>query len=116
MVSPRPASSSHAPGLDLSACENEPIRVPGSIQPHGLLLAFDAHSFIVTHLSQNAGAALGQENAGILGQDMSEMMELESGYTDGDIDTNPTDNPHLNELGDRRYSRRQTIKGGVLLR
>ena len=74
MVSPRPASSSHAPGLDLSACENEPIRVPGSIQPHGLLLAFDAHSFIVTHLSQNAGAALGQENAGILGQDIRKVL------------------------------------------
>ncbi|HTG38665.1 PhoX family protein [Sphingomonas sp.] len=44
---------------------------------------------------------------------MSEMLELESGYTDGDIDTNPTSNLSLGELIDHRYSRRDTLKGGV---
>ena len=44
---------------------------------------------------------------------MSEMLELESGYTDGDIDTNPTNNMSLNELVEARYSRRDTLKSGV---
>jgi light-regulated signal transduction histidine kinase (bacteriophytochrome) len=28
-----------APSLDLTSCDQEPIHVPGSIQPHGILLA-----------------------------------------------------------------------------
>ena len=40
-------------------------------------------------------------------------MTLDTIYTDGDIDTNPTANPHLNELIDTRYSRRQTLMGGM---
>ncbi|MFJ1300839.1 ATP-binding protein [Pseudomonadota bacterium AL_CKDN230030165-1A_HGKHYDSX7] len=74
MVSSRSASSPHAPDLDLSACENEPIRVPGSIQPHGILLAFNARTCVVTQLSQNAGAALGHDNAQILGQDIRQVL------------------------------------------
>ncbi len=34
-------------------------------------------------------------------------------YTDGDIDTNRTANPHLNDLIEVRYSRRQTLMGGL---
>lgn len=34
-------------------------------------------------------------------------------YTDGDIDTNPSANPHLNDLIEVRYSRRQTLMGGL---
>lgn len=44
---------------------------------------------------------------------MSEMLEIESGYTDGDIETNPTTNLSLGEIIDHRYSRRDTLKGGV---
>ena len=36
-----------------------------------------------------------------------------TGYDDGDIDTNRTDNPHLNDLVAARYSRRQTLMGGL---
>jgi secreted PhoX family phosphatase len=34
-------------------------------------------------------------------------------YTDGDIDTNGSANPHLNDLIAVRYSRRQTLRGGL---
>ena len=33
------------------------------------------------------------------------------GYTDGDVDTNGSDNPHLWTLVEQRYSRRQTMRG-----
>jgi hypothetical protein len=35
------------------------------------------------------------------------------GYTDGDIDTNGSSNPSLREMVDTRYSRRQTLFGGM---
>lgn len=35
------------------------------------------------------------------------------GYDDGDIDTNRTANPHLNDMVAVRYSRRQTLMGGL---
>lgn len=35
------------------------------------------------------------------------------GYDDGDIDTNVSANPHIGELIASRYSRRQTLRGGI---
>jgi light-regulated signal transduction histidine kinase (bacteriophytochrome) len=35
------------PGADLTGCDREPIHIPGSIQPHGLLLIADAGSLTV---------------------------------------------------------------------
>lgn len=46
--------------VDLSNCDREPIHIPGSIQPHGALLAFDAHGSL-TAASANATALLGME-------------------------------------------------------
>ena len=40
-------------------------------------------------------------------------MTIDTSYTDGDIDTNPSAHPHLNDLIDARYSRRQTLMGGM---
>jgi light-regulated signal transduction histidine kinase (bacteriophytochrome) len=41
-----------APVLDLSACDKEPIRTPGSIQPHGFLLALsEDHGLTVLQAS-----------------------------------------------------------------
>jgi chemotaxis family two-component system sensor kinase Cph1 len=49
-------SSSDAP--DITSCDREPIRIPGSIQPHGILFALSLGSNIVSQLSGNAGAFL----------------------------------------------------------
>ena len=40
-------SADHA-SVDLTACDREPIHVPGSIQPHGLLLIADLETLAVT--------------------------------------------------------------------
>ncbi|MDB5297714.1 MAG: fold, partial [Phycisphaerales bacterium] len=42
-----PAASRPVDLPDLSACEREAIRVPGSVQPHGVLLAVDPTSLVV---------------------------------------------------------------------
>ena len=38
---------------------------------------------------------------------------VDMGYSDGDVDTNRTDNPTLSSLVAERYSRRQTLMGGI---
>ncbi|RYJ01797.1 MAG: GAF domain-containing protein, partial [Acetobacteraceae bacterium] len=40
------------------ACDQEPIHIPGSIQPHGHLLAMAPRSIQLTHVSAQAGAIL----------------------------------------------------------
>src|ERR671911_626284 len=51
------------PGLDLTACEREPIHIPGSIQPHGVLLAVRLSDRAVTYASANAAEAFGLDQA-----------------------------------------------------
>jgi light-regulated signal transduction histidine kinase (bacteriophytochrome) len=60
--------------LDLTNCDREPIRTPGSIQPHGFLLTM-SHDLTVLQASANladwtgvtAAQALGQPLAGVIG-------------------------------------------------
>ncbi len=44
---------------DLTECEREPIHIPGSIQPHGLLLALSPETLRIIQWSLNAPAILG---------------------------------------------------------
>ncbi len=44
---------------DLSTCDREPIHQPGTIQPHGLLLALSEPDFVIVQASRNAAALLG---------------------------------------------------------
>jgi uncharacterized protein len=43
---------------------------------------------------------------------MTDLTDTGFGYTDGDVDTNRSTATTLNELADRRYSRRATLRGG----
>jgi chemotaxis family two-component system sensor kinase Cph1 len=51
--------STAVPAADLSNCDREPIHIPGSIQPHGALLAFMPDGGLALR-SANAGAMLGE--------------------------------------------------------
>jgi light-regulated signal transduction histidine kinase (bacteriophytochrome)/CheY-like chemotaxis protein len=44
----------HSETVDLTNCDREPIHIPGSIQPHGCLLACDASVVMVLRHSANA--------------------------------------------------------------
>jgi two-component system, chemotaxis family, sensor kinase Cph1 len=68
------ALTENAP-LDLSSCDKEPIRTPGSIQPHGFLLSVSTELLVLQasdNLSSLAGveaqAALGQPLAAVIGE------------------------------------------------
>ncbi|MCP3733778.1 GAF domain-containing protein [Sphingomonas sp. RP10(2022)] len=77
-----PAAPTIAGGapLDLSACDREPIHIPGAIQPHGLLLIADAEG--EHRVLAGAGDLeerlrddwLGQPLAVLLGQDVAALL------------------------------------------
>jgi diguanylate cyclase (GGDEF)-like protein len=58
---------------DLARCADEPIHIPGSIQPHGILLAADS-SLTITHVSGNLQARTGRPAADVLGQPLRSVI------------------------------------------
>ncbi len=54
----------------LSNCERELIHLPGSIQPHGVLLVLDASDGTVRQATTNAAELLGLEAESLLGRDL----------------------------------------------
>ncbi|KAF1049537.1 GAF domain-containing protein [Xylophilus sp.] len=58
-----------ADAVTLENCDREPIHIPGAIQPHGALLAFDGEG-ILTHRSENAAELLG-DALPVLGERLS---------------------------------------------
>jgi diguanylate cyclase (GGDEF)-like protein len=60
--------------LDLARCADEPIHIPGYIQPHGALIAADATSLTITHVSTNFCAASGMAPDQALGRNLAELI------------------------------------------
>lgn len=65
------AGSTDGVGLDLNACDREPIHIPGAIQPHGLLLVADAASLTVV---AGAGDLETRLTPDWLGRDLSALL------------------------------------------
>ncbi|NML63392.1 EAL domain-containing protein [Massilia sp. RP-1-19] len=57
-----------------ASCEREPIHTPGSIQPHGILLAACMQDLCITHLSGNFEESTGLSARGILGTSLSSVL------------------------------------------
>ncbi len=60
--------------VNLTNCEHEPIHIPGSIQPHGFLLAFDQKSEIIRYCSGNISDYLGADFEQILQKKVSDVL------------------------------------------
>ncbi|WP_380783581.1 histidine kinase dimerization/phosphoacceptor domain -containing protein [Sphingomonas sp. R86520] len=71
-----PANAPDDIGLDLTACDREPIHIPGAIQPHGLLLVADASSGRVV---AGAGALESRLAADWFGSDLSTLIAQDVG-------------------------------------
>ncbi|WP_019399289.1 bacteriophytochrome BphP [Pseudoxanthomonas sp. GW2] len=61
---------------DLDACAREPIHIPGSIQPHGILLVVDPADGRVLQASANAAAELLGGQGQVQGQRWDELLQL----------------------------------------
>ncbi|WP_349367415.1 HWE histidine kinase domain-containing protein [Salinarimonas sp.] len=59
---------------DLTNCDREPIHVPGSVQPHGLLLALDPPTLAVAQAGGDGPGLVGFENAALLGRRLDEIL------------------------------------------
>lgn len=72
-------ASSQAPAIDVhEECAREPIHIPGSIQPYGVLIAFCPNTFVVTNVSDNIREVLGVEPSTILERPLSTFFTPES--------------------------------------
>lgn len=64
--------------LDLDACAREPIHIPGSIQPHGHLLAVEADSLRLVCASAEAGTVLSRPPAEAFGLPVDQLIDAGS--------------------------------------
>jgi len=75
---------------DLLGCADEPIRIPGAVQPHGALVAADDDGTVVLH-SANADDVLGRPVSGTAIADLLDLTAVEPGL------------PLRTGLGDRTF-------------
>jgi two-component system, chemotaxis family, sensor kinase Cph1 len=71
--------------LDLTACEREPIHIPGSIQPHGILIAVDRADGAIAHASANTEALLGYEATSLLKRSFREALPKLAALIETDV-------------------------------
>lgn len=61
-----------AADLTLTACDREPIRIPGSIQPHGALLVVEPQMLRITQASVNGPSLLGAD--ALIGRELAQAV------------------------------------------
>ncbi|MGE7993635.1 ATP-binding protein [Pseudomonas sp. NPDC089554] len=59
----------------IERCAQEPIQVPGSIQPQGFLLVLEEHDLRILQASENAERWLGMPAQGLLGCALPELLD-----------------------------------------
>ena len=64
-------------GQSLQSCESEPIRIPGAIQAHGYLIAFDEAEGLIKHASRNLPELFGKPQVELLDRPLQQVLPLE---------------------------------------
>jgi light-regulated signal transduction histidine kinase (bacteriophytochrome)/DNA-binding response OmpR family regulator len=64
--------------IDLTACDREPISIPGSIQPHGLMLVLRGIDLLVVQVSANSALFLNVGPEKMLGQPVERWFDEKS--------------------------------------
>ena len=63
--------------VNLENCEDEPIHIPGMIQPHGVLISIDSDSEVVNVCSENVSAFLDMDYPEILGKAIHKIFDAD---------------------------------------
>ena len=63
---------------DLTTCDREPIHIPGSIQPHGMLLVMDRQTLHIEQVAGDAGVLLGIEELQLAGMPLSAALDADA--------------------------------------
>ncbi|GCE22512.1 histidine kinase [Dictyobacter kobayashii] len=61
--------------VDVSQCDREPIQIPGSIQPHGVLLVLRGPELTIVQASQNTAVILGIPAESLVGQPLGILLK-----------------------------------------
>jgi light-regulated signal transduction histidine kinase (bacteriophytochrome) len=64
--------------VDLSACEREPIHIPGSVQPHGVLLSLLEPDLRIVQASESSAAWLGVGASALVGTRVTSLLDANS--------------------------------------
>lgn len=67
--------------VNLTNCEQEPIHIPGSIQPHGFLLGLKEDTFIIDYCSANIADFISVNHTDVLGHSFDEVFGNEAKNT-----------------------------------
>jgi two-component system, sensor histidine kinase and response regulator len=71
--------------IDLTACEHEPITIPGLVQPHGVLLVLRGTGLTVVQASANSPLFLGVAPNVMLGQPVGRWLDETSANRLGEV-------------------------------
>jgi len=72
---------------DLSTCDREPIHIPGSIYPHGVLLVVDRDSRRVEQVAGDTKFLLGVDSDRVVGSSLAALIETEAlRFVSGQLD------------------------------
>ncbi|MBD2169129.1 GAF domain-containing protein [Calothrix membranacea FACHB-236] len=63
--------------VDLTNCDREPIHIPGSIQPHGILFALTEPELTIVQVSQNTDEILGIAATELINQPISRLLDAQ---------------------------------------
>jgi light-regulated signal transduction histidine kinase (bacteriophytochrome) len=63
---------------DLTTCDREPIHIPGSIQPHGVLLVINRESRVVEQVAGDTLRLLGRSTYDILDQSTDALLDADA--------------------------------------
>jgi light-regulated signal transduction histidine kinase (bacteriophytochrome) len=71
---------------DLTTCDREPIHIPGSIQPHGVLLVMDRQTLRIEQVAGDAGSLIGAADARLSGMPLSAVLDADAeGFVAGQL-------------------------------
>ncbi|RMQ92688.1 hypothetical protein ALP97_01597 [Pseudomonas salomonii] len=70
----KPLPATNANNALRDDCASEPIHIPGTIQPHGLLLTLSEPALVVLQASTNLNAALGLGPATLTGKALASLV------------------------------------------
>ncbi len=63
--------------IDIESCDREPIHIPGSIQPHGILFALREADLSISQVSENVSQFLNSSAIELLGKPLTELLAPE---------------------------------------
>lgn len=61
--------------VNLENCEDEPIHIPGMIQPHGILISIDSETEVVNVCSENVSTFLDFDYSEVLGNPIDKLFD-----------------------------------------